>query len=136
MQITGGGVQNTPGSNNRPDLLRKPQILGGIGRGNPFFETSAFADQGVGRLGTTGRSILRGPDFRNLDLSVFRRFRMTERFGLELRGEAINFTNTPKFGNPNGTFTSPDFGMITGAGSDSVDAAVIRQVQVGIKLTF
>jgi hypothetical protein len=136
LQITGGGVLNTPGSSNRPDLLRRPAILKGIGRGNPWFETAAFADPGIGRLGTAGRSILRGPDFRNLDLSVFRRLRASERFTVELRGEAINFSNTPKFANPNGSFTSPEFGFVTGAGSDSSDSAVIRQVQVGLKLSF
>jgi hypothetical protein len=136
LNITGGGVLNTPGSGNRPDLLRKPRTLGGIGRGSLWLETSAFADPGVGRLGTTGRNILRGPDFRNLDLSVFRRFNVTERFKVEFRGESFNFTNTPKFSNPDGGFTSPTFGMITGAGDDFTDPAFRRQVQLGLKITF
>jgi outer membrane receptor protein involved in Fe transport len=136
LNITGGGVLNTPGSNNRPDLLRKPRRLGGIGRGNLWLETSAFADPGVGRLGTTGRNILRGPDFRNLDLSLFRRFSVSERFKVEFRGESFNFSNTPKFSNPDGGFTSPTFGMVTGAGDDFTDPAFRRQVQVGLKITF
>jgi hypothetical protein len=136
LNITGGGVLNTPGSSNRPDLVRKPRTLGGIGRGSLWLETSAFADPGVGRLGSTGRNILRGPDFRNLDLSVFRRFNVTERFKVEFRGESFNFTNTPKFSNPDGGFTSPTFGMITGAGDDFTDPAFRRQIQLGLKITF
>ncbi|MBM3728641.1 MAG: TonB-dependent receptor [Acidobacteria bacterium] len=136
LNIVGGGVLNTPGSGNRPNLNGKPAIFGGIGRGNFWFDTTRFSDPGVGILGTTGRNILRGPDFRNLDFSVFRRFSISERFKLELRGEAFNFTNTPKFGNPDGNFTSPTFGMITGAGDDFSDPAARRQVQVGVKLTF
>jgi hypothetical protein len=50
--------------------------------------------------------------------------------------EAINFSNAPKFANPNGSFTSPELGFVTGAGSDSSDSAVIRQVQAGLKLSF
>ena len=136
LNIVDGGVLNTPGSRNRPDLLRKPEILGGIGRGSLWLETAAFADPGVGRLGTTGRNILRGPDFRNLDFSIFRRFNVTERFKVELRGESFNLSNTPKFSNPDGGFTSPTFGMITGAGDDFSDPAFRRQVQVGLKITF
>ncbi len=136
LNINGGGVLNTPGSSNRPNVSAKPRVLGGIGRGNLWLDTSVFSDPGVGRLGNTGRNILRGPDFRNLDLSLFRRFRMTERFNLEFRAESFNFSNTPKFGNPDGNFVSPTFGMITGAGDDFSDPASRRQVQVGVKLSF
>ncbi|MCS7023750.1 MAG: carboxypeptidase regulatory-like domain-containing protein [Bryobacteraceae bacterium] len=136
LNIFGGGVLNTPGSNNRPDLLRKPRILGGIGRGNLWLETDAFADPGVGRMGTTGRNILRGPSFPNLDLSLFRRFHLSERFKAELRAESFNFSNTPKFANPDGNFTSPTFGMVTGAGDDFTDPAFRRQIQLGLKITF
>ena len=55
---------------------------------------------------------------------------------LELRGEAFNFSNTPKFGNPDGNFTSPTFGVISGAGDDFSDPASRRQVQIGLKLSF
>ena len=136
LNIVGGGVLNTPGSSNRPDVNGKPAILGGIGRGNFWFDTTKFSDPGVGRLGNTGRNILRGPDFRNLDLSIFRRFNISERMKLELRGEAFNFSNTPKFGNPDGNFTSPTFGVISGAGDDFSDPASRRQVQIGLKLSF
>ncbi len=136
LNITGGGVLNTPGSSNRPDVIRKPAILGGIDRGNLWLDTSAFRDPGVGRFGTTGRNILRGPNFPNLDFSLFRRFRLTERFQLEARGESFNLSNTPKFGNPDGNFVSPTFGMITGAGDDFTDPAARRQIQLGLKLTF
>ena len=61
---------------------------------------------------------------------------MTERFNLEFRAESFNFSNTPKFGNPDGNFVSPTFGMITGAGDDFSDPASRRQVQVGVKLSF
>jgi hypothetical protein len=36
-----------------------------------------------------------------VDLSVSREFKLTERFGLQLRAEAFSLTNTPHFANPN-----------------------------------
>jgi len=136
LNVIGGGVLNTPGSSNRPDVLFRPAVLGGVGRGNLWLDTSAFRDPGVGRFGTAGRNILRGPNFPNFDFSLFRRFRIGERLQFEARAEAFNFTNTPKFSNPDMNFVSPTFGMITGAGDDFTDPAARRQVQVGLKLTF
>ncbi|MBL8222142.1 MAG: TonB-dependent receptor plug domain-containing protein, partial [Bryobacterales bacterium] len=37
----------------------------------------------------------------NVDVSIFKRFTLTERFNLEFRAESFNFTNTPWFGGPN-----------------------------------
>jgi len=47
--------------------------------------------------------------------------------------EAFNFTNTPKFNNPNGDITSPNFGKVTGAQA-APDGP--REVQLGLKITF
>ena len=58
------------------------------------------------RFGNSGRNILRGPGVFNLDASVFRKFRMTERFALEVRAEMFGVTNTPQFGNPGATASS------------------------------
>jgi len=75
---------------------------------------------------------VRGPGFFNLDMSLFRTFKLTERFSLQCRGEAFGFTNTPRFNNPgtgwtaNGTGT---FGVITGSSGE-------RVVWVAAKLIF
>jgi hypothetical protein len=39
-------------------------------------------------------------------MSVFRTFRITERFQTQIRAEAMNATNTPHFANPSGTNVS------------------------------
>ena len=41
-----------------------------------------------------------GPGFNNLDFSVFKQFRITERQYFEFRGEFFNVLNHPNFGNP------------------------------------
>ena len=64
-----------------------------------------------------------GPGFFDLDASLFKLVRFTERFNLEIRGEAFSITNTPQFSNPgtNAANFNPDpskntFGVVTGAG--------------------
>lgn len=52
------------------------------------------------RYGSAGFNSLRGPGVINLDLSVFREFRMTERFRMQFRAEGFNVTNTPHFWSP------------------------------------
>jgi len=49
----------------------------------------------------------------NLDLSVFKTFRFTERVSAQLRVEAFNVTNTTHFANPNADFSRAAFGTIT-----------------------
>ena len=69
-------------------------------------------------FGNTGRNEFRGPGYFNMNLSVLRDFRLTERFTLEVRADAFGFTNTPHFANPNvscpGSGSTP--GSIPGEG--------------------
>jgi len=68
------------------------------------------------------------PGEMNLDLSVARRFHLTERLGLQLSGEAFNVLNHANFNGPNAgltviadartgrpVFNSPGFGLIPSA---------------------
>ena len=43
----------------------------------------------------------RGPGYFNMNLSVVRNFKFTERVSMDVRADAIGFTNTPHFANPN-----------------------------------
>jgi hypothetical protein len=81
-----------------------------------------------------GRNSGHGFDFASLDLRVSRRFRLTERVGLQLLAEGFNVLNRSNFGVPNNTFGSginplPTFGRPTAA-FDS------RQFQFGMKVSF
>jgi hypothetical protein len=79
--------------------------------------------------GTLGRNVFDGPGFANLDLSFFRKFRVTERVGGEFRAEFFNFTNTPQLNQPGVVVGNAGFGEITGA-------ADMRRIQFGMKITF
>jgi hypothetical protein len=141
--VTSSGTSlNAPGSAQRADQI-KPEvaILGGAGRGQSYFDPLAYRPVTDARFGTAGFNSLRGPGIVNLDLGLFREFRMTERWRLQFRAEAFNSTNTPHFGNP-GTNVSnlqlnPDgsvrnlggYTEITGlanTGRDGIDERVFR----------
>ena len=49
-------------------------------------------------FGNVGRSVLRGPIFNQLNLSLFKNIRVGERWRLQLRGEAFNALNHPNPG--------------------------------------
>jgi len=102
-----GTSVNAPGNTQTADqILPEVEILGGHGVGQPYFAPLAFAAVTDVRFGTSGRNILRGPGVFNLDGSVFRDFRMTERYILQLRLETFGVTNTPQFSNPGNTVSN------------------------------
>jgi hypothetical protein len=95
---------NMPGSTQRADqLTSKVAILGNVGPGTSYFDPLAFAPVTEARLGTAGYNTLRGPRVINLDFSLYRQFKLSQRTTLQVRMEAFNLTNTPHFANPSGT---------------------------------
>ncbi|MBL8176283.1 MAG: TonB-dependent receptor [Bryobacterales bacterium] len=148
---SGGATLNMPGATQTADQVKdKVQKLGGVGRGTPFYDPTAFIPvaRNDRRFGNTAMNLLRGPGSSNWDLSIFRRFQVSERFKLEFRGEAFNFTNTPHFNNPGGNvdnfnpeITNPltryggymEITSTAGLGRDGIDE---RQVRLGLRLSF
>ena len=81
-----------------------------------------------------GRNTGRGFDFASLDMRLSRRFRITERFGLEVMAEGFNLFNRANFGVPNNTFGSGSSPLATfGQPTAAFDP---RQLQFGLKLSF
>jgi hypothetical protein len=104
---TAGTSVNAPGNTQTADqIVDHVQILGGHGVGQPYFDPNAFAPVTAVRFGNTGRNILRGPGFFNVDASLFRTFSITERFKLQFRADAFGVTNKPQFANPGATVSS------------------------------
>ena len=139
--VTSGTSLNSPGNTQTADqILTNVAIPGGHGVGQPYFDPNAFAVVNDPRFGSTGRNILRGPGLFNLDGSVFRTFRITERFGLQFRAEMFGITNTPQFANPGATVSAAirTNGVITKLnGYDEITSASgERQARFALKLTF
>jgi hypothetical protein len=77
------------------------------------FGTQFYAPTGV-QEGNLGRNTFRGPGLADIDFALSRRFRMSERFGLEVGGQAFNLFNRVNLSGPDGGMVDPTFGMSTG----------------------
>ena len=128
---------NAPGNINRPNVNATPQIFGAIGPGQKYFATEAFSAPASNTFGNVGRNVLHGPHIFEIDFSIFRKFRITERISMELRGESFNLSNTPLFDRPNTNFSDAAFGQVTTArGTQSVQVNENRSLQFSLRLTF
>ena len=128
---------NAPGNINRPNVNGPVKILGGIGPGNLYFDTSKFSAPAPNTFGNLGRNVLTSPNLFEIDASIFRRFPIREQLNLEFRAEAFNLTNTPQYDRPGTNFTASDFGYVLSAhGTQSVLINNSRQLQFSMRVQF
>ena len=82
------------------------------GGGAPGAVGSIFPAAGdIGNAG--GRNTFRGPRDFNIDMSLVKRFKVTERMAVSFRAEVYNIFNNVNFTNPSFTANSATFGKIT-----------------------
>ena len=151
-----GNTLNTFNSPVRPDrigsgALSNPTI-------NQWFNPDAFnvVTCQVNSLaylchyGNSGNGILRGPHFRNLDLSLFKNFPIHEAVKLQFRAEFFNVFNSPNFNPPNNSLTTStaflpatpggafptQAGRVQGPGAITSVASPMRQIQFALKFLF
>jgi hypothetical protein len=120
-------------TNDRADLVGDPELDHGRPRDElieGWFNVAAFAIPALGTDGSSRRSIVDGPGYRNVDLGVFRDVRLTGRTMFQFRLEATNVFNIVNLSNPGTTLTAPaTFGKIRSARN-------MRQVQLGVRVSF
>jgi hypothetical protein len=84
----------------RPDCLA-PSVAtpykNFVGGGYVWFDPTTMAIPGPGKLGTCPISSERGPGLKQIDMSLSKKFPITEHRWVELRLDAINTFNTPIF---------------------------------------
>ena len=131
--VTSGQDNNLDGNNNdRANLVGNPFLDPNRSRAAVtamWFNTGAFVTNGKGQDGTAGRNILDGPGTRDVDLGIFRNFKIRERMTLQGRAELTNALNLVSLQNPTAALNSSLFGQIRAANA-------MRQVQLGLRLTF
>ena len=126
-----GASLNAPGNSQTADQVKdKVERIGDIGRGAFYYDPTAFAPVNEVRFGTVGRNTMRSPGVVNLDMSLFRRFPISERLVLEFRAESYNLTNTPHFNSPGSNVSSSNFMQVTSAAQDQ------RQFRFGLRLEW
>jgi hypothetical protein len=112
------GVVNTPGGGASRNI-RRPNIVAGV---NPclnndrsLINPAAFSIPSPGTFGDLPRNALRGPNFRQFDLVLNKRFPLTESTNLEFRTEVFNIFNFANFAVPSTTLNNA-LPTITSAG--------------------
>ncbi|MEP7037339.1 MAG: carboxypeptidase regulatory-like domain-containing protein [Acidobacteriota bacterium] len=96
-------VANVPGGGASRNV-RRPNIVSGqsfyLNNDRSFINPAAFAAPAPGTFGDLQRNALRGPNFRQLDLVLAKRFRFNERMNIEFRTEVFNIFNITNFASP------------------------------------
>jgi len=137
FQLTSSGSSlNMPGNMQTPDQIKETvEYFNKVGDDGTWFDTTAFQRVTQVRFGNVGRNTMRGPGVANLDLSLFRTFKLGSQTNLQFRAEAFNATNTPHFSNPNGSVNSSNFGKVTST-QTAIAAGRSREFRFGLRLSF
>jgi Carboxypeptidase regulatory-like domain/TonB dependent receptor-like, beta-barrel len=129
---------NTPGTSQVPNFAGNLTMTKGRGSGEQWFNTTAFNPIQTVQIGNGGRGLswLRGPGLAQLDLSLFRTFKLTERFHLKMRAEMLNFSNTPHWFDPSTDCSITSTGVCGGDFGQITSAFGQRILQLGAEVDF
>jgi len=157
-------IINTPrGGSSRN--VRRPDLLPGVdpfiqADGLLFLNPAAFATPQPGTFGNLERNSIHGPNFKQVDLVLSKRFMFSATRNFEFRAEIFNLFNTVNFSNPVGTLpqaipnttlteanrvqpgqpytnaAAGTFGTLTGTVGRSVGLGTPRQAQLAFRVSF
>ena len=113
----------------RPNLVGDPTLPADQRNKDHWFKTAAFQTANQFTIGSASRNPVRGPSYRDVDLSVMRRIGFGGERAIEVRAEIFNLLNTVNYGAPAATQGATNFGTITSA----LDP---RVVQFAVKYWF
>ena len=153
-------VVNTPGGGASRNV-RRPDLIPGV---NPYLDDdrnllnpAAFATPQPGTFGNLPRNALRGPNFRQIDLILNKRIRLTESTNIEFRTEVFNIFNFTNFAAPSSTLNNAlgvgtnllqpgqpftqaaagsTFGLLRQTIERTVGLGTNRQIQFALRLNF
>jgi hypothetical protein len=128
-----GGIQWFANSVCDPNPAR-----GGCAAGATFAIPDSSSGPVAYHLGNFGRNVVIGPGFTNVDFTLTKRTRITERVSNELRVEAFDLLNHANFGQPGrvAQVGSTTFGVISNTRFPNGDFGSSRQLQFAVKLIF
>ena len=107
-----------------------------VGAADNWFNANAFILPPAGDYGNVGRNVLRGPNLKMVDLSIFKNT-LVGRQNVQFRIEIFNLFNRANFATPNsGALFNPDGTPIPSATQITHTATTSRQVQFGLKFVF
>jgi len=129
LTVTANDASGTLSRGARADVVGTPHNSQIVGLGNHWLDSTAFAQPKQFTFGNEGPGAVRGPGLKRFDLSVAKKFPITERKYFEFRAEAFNLTNTPAFNGPGRNINSATFGEVSGTQGE-------RNTQLALKFFF
>jgi len=119
----------TDAGSNRADIVGDPTRPAEVDPVWQWFNTAAFVHNAEGTFGNSGRNILFGPGYANVDMAVTKNFVVWKESTIQFRFEAFNLFNRANFALPSSSLTSGTYGRITSAYDP-------RILQFGLKWRF
>ena len=116
-----------------------PSFTGPVVLGLPdeYFNPNAFIQPLAGTYGNVGRNVLQGPNLFETDLSLAKKFNLSERLNLQFRAECFNILNHTNLNTPNPVvYTAATGGPSPTAGFITSTTTTSRQIQLGLKLLW
>lgn len=118
-----------------------PEPTGTVGSGTETYYDKSLFSQPTGAtlagFGNAGRHQFRRPSVWNLDLSLFKKFKFSERFTPEFRVEAANIFNNANWGAPIIDFASPNFlKFLPENAENGTNSPGARRIQLGLRVQF
>ena len=126
----GVGLIGASASSPRPDLVGNPNANAPRTIAQ-WFNTSAFAavPTGVVRPGNAAATTVIGPGLWRFDMSMFKNFRIQEKYALQMRFETFNTFNHTNYLGLGTTLGATNFGQV-------ISTREPRRVQIAAKFTF
>ena len=128
-------TSNSFGGGQTPDQVHTPlkvsRTWNAAGTGIIDFDTTAFQQAANFTFGNTERNLsyLRGPGTDLTNFSLQKYFTITERWRVQVRGDAFDIFNHPYFTNPDTGLGDSNFGLISGAFQP-------REIQGAVKILW
>ena len=93
-----------------------------------------LANPAPGTVGTLGRQWIEGPTHANLDVNLVKRIRLSEGKEFEVRLDAVNVMNNPRWSLVNSDINNINFGRVTAG--DATGANQADNQSANRKFTF
>jgi Carboxypeptidase regulatory-like domain/TonB dependent receptor-like, beta-barrel len=135
VSATGGSHANRASCIGDPyaGATSDPSQFVGSGSTGFFLNPKAFTTPASGYFGNCAPRAFHGPGIQNVDLSLFKRFPVTESWRVEFRSEFFNAFNHANFNNPSASVAASSLGSFGKSFSTVTDP---REIQFALKLYF
>lgn len=136
--FSGSDPSNTNSFGGLPDRIANGNLSTDQRTLDHWFDASAFAIPTAGRYGNSGINILEGPGLNSQNLTLAKRFNLTERFHFDLQAIGSNIFNHPNFYSPSSDVSIPgQAGVISGQHSFfTVEKSGARMIEIRGRIEF